>query len=118
MRNRKKKALRTSILAFAVAAIASPAAQAGRIYVDGGAGPAPAAKTTPLGPSVRGVQARLNAQKNSAAAARSLLAPRPSENGFDWGDAGIGAGTAFGATVALLGGIVVLRRNRHGQLAV
>jgi hypothetical protein len=40
-----------------------------------------------------------------------------SSSGFDWSDAGIGAGTAFGAAFVLLGGLLVARR-RKGQLAV
>lgn len=97
MKQRRKKALRASILAFAVAAIASPAAQAGGILVDGGAGPAPAAKTTAAGPTARGTQAVLGTQQS-----------------FNWGDAGIGAG----ATFVLLGGLAVAARNRPGRLAV
>ncbi len=37
-------------------------------------------------------------------------APNP---GFDWGDAGIGAGTAFALTMIGLGGALVVSNRRH-----
>ncbi|MFY9580108.1 MAG: hypothetical protein WAQ33_12365 [Gaiellaceae bacterium] len=38
-------------------------------------------------------------------------------NGFDWKDAGIGAGSAFGITLVLMSGLAISRR-RHSGLAV
>jgi hypothetical protein len=40
-----------------------------------------------------------------------------SSNGFNWSDAGIGAGTAFGSAMVLLGAVIAGRR-RKSQLAV
>jgi hypothetical protein len=37
-----------------------------------------------------------------------------SGNGFDWKDAGIGAGTAAGAALLLMSGIVIVRRRQSG----
>jgi hypothetical protein len=34
-------------------------------------------------------------------------------SGFDWGDAGIGAGTAFALTMIGLGGAIVVSNRRH-----
>jgi hypothetical protein len=34
-------------------------------------------------------------------------------NGFDWGDAAIGAGSAFGAVLLASGVVVLTRRRRH-----
>jgi hypothetical protein len=41
----------------------------------------------------------------------------PSDTGFQWGDAGIGASAAIGAVLILLGASLVLLRKR-GRLAV
>jgi hypothetical protein len=41
----------------------------------------------------------------------------PSATGFNWADAGVGAGTAAGALLMLLGGILVVVR-RQGRLAI
>jgi hypothetical protein len=42
-----------------------------------------------------------------------------SPNGFDWGDASIGAGVALGAAIVLVGGGIALsRRNRTEPVAV
>jgi len=40
-------------------------------------------------------------------------APVASNPGFDWGDAGIGAGAAFTLTMIGLGGLLVLSNRRH-----
>jgi hypothetical protein len=37
---------------------------------------------------------------------------------FDWKDAGIGAGTAIGATLILVSGLIASRRRHEGELAV
>jgi len=49
----------------------------------------------------------------------SDVVPVASNPGFDWGDAGIGAGAAFALTMIGLGGLLVLsnRRHRAGQPA-
>jgi len=39
-------------------------------------------------------------------------------NQFDWTDAGIGAGTAFGASIVLIGALMASRRRHQGELAV
>jgi hypothetical protein len=40
-------------------------------------------------------------------------APVASDPGFDWGDAGIGAGAGFALTMIGLGGLLVLSNRRH-----
>jgi hypothetical protein len=40
-------------------------------------------------------------------------APVASNPGFDWGDAGIGAGAAFALTIIGLGGVLVLNNRHH-----
>ena len=40
---------------------------------------------------------------------------QPSGDGFDWGDAGIGALGAFGLALLLLGGLQVATRGRRGH---
>ena len=37
----------------------------------------------------------------------------PSHQGFDWGDAGIGAAAGLGLSLIAAGGIVAQRRGRH-----
>jgi hypothetical protein len=39
--------------------------------------------------------------------------PADSSSGFDWGDAGIGAGAAFAVTMIGLGGVLVLTSRRQ-----
>jgi hypothetical protein len=41
------------------------------------------------------------------------VAPVASNPGFDWGDAGIGAGAAFALTMIGLGGLLVFSNRRH-----
>ncbi len=43
------------------------------------------------------------------------VAPVASNPGFDWGDAGIGAGAAFALTMIGLGGVLVLNSRRHRE---
>jgi hypothetical protein len=38
-----------------------------------------------------------------------------STGGFDWGDAGVGAGAAFALTMIGLGGLVLSNRRRHAE---
>jgi hypothetical protein len=38
----------------------------------------------------------------------------PADSGFDWGDAGIGAGGAIALTLLSLGGVTAARRGSHG----
>jgi hypothetical protein len=38
----------------------------------------------------------------------------PADNGFDWGDAGIGAGGVIALTLLSLGGVTAARRGSHG----
>jgi hypothetical protein len=55
---------------------------------------------------------------NHAPAITESVRPHPvaSGGGFDWGDAGIGAGSAFALTIVALGGaLAVTNRRRHSQ---
>jgi len=50
----------------------------------------------------------------AATAQRAVVsAPMPAENGFGWGDAGIGAAAMLGL-VLLTGGLLAAARHRHG----
>jgi len=146
MKQQKRKIWRVSILAFAVAAIVVPAAQAKTLNQSGGTYsgqsrytlevrsesmkrlPAQSASSSPYvevrtealnrlrnryGLEVRSeAMNRLDGQPQGTQTAQTV-----SKIGFDWSDAGIGAGIAFG--VAFLGlGTLFLTRQRKGQLAV
>jgi hypothetical protein len=47
----------------------------------------------------------------------SIVAVASTGSGFDWGDAGIGAGSALGAFLLMGLGVAVSQRNRKGPLA-
>ncbi|HTX32350.1 MAG TPA: hypothetical protein VMD09_13290 [Solirubrobacteraceae bacterium] len=51
----------------------------------------------------------------SAPAAPTIVRVTPTDAGFDWGDAGIGAGGALALSLVALGGAVLVsgRRGRH-----
>jgi hypothetical protein len=44
---------------------------------------------------------------------RVVRVPAPTASGFDWGDAGIGAGAALAVTMIGLGGALALSTRRH-----
>ena len=71
-------------------------------YVYGGASPAVA----------KAIQALGNGQTPSPSVGSS-----PSGNGFDWGDAGIGAGVAAGLMLLLLGGALLRTNSKRSVLA-
>jgi hypothetical protein len=55
-----------------------------------------------------------------AAAAASTSTPSVDSKGFNWGDAGIGAGAALGVALLLTGmgaGFLITRHNRRRQVA-
>jgi hypothetical protein len=58
-----------------------------------------------------------NAPAVTVVKVREPTAPPASSGGLDWGDAGIGAGVAFGLILFALGGMLVVVRHRHGGLA-
>ena len=92
---RKQRRLTALALALVIAAVAAPSASA--IPAERFLGPAPAQVTDDGG----------------AAPAQVRVVEGSDSSGFDWGDAGIGAGVAFAAIV--VGGAVVLgARRRHG----
>jgi hypothetical protein len=46
-----------------------------------------------------------------------VQAPAPASTGFDWGDAGIGAGGALVIAVLAAGGVATLRHRGVGELS-
>jgi hypothetical protein len=95
---RKHRRLTGLILALVVAAVAAPSASA--LPAERFLGPEPAQTSRDVGAApthVRVVEAADGA-------------------GFDWGDAGIGAGVAL-ATIGLGGAVVLGTRRRHGRPA-
>ena len=76
---------------------------------------APAASARPID--------QVSPQTNPASVTRVVeLSPRQaqvpsatSDQGFDWGDAGIGAGAAFALTMIGLGGVLVFNNRRATQ---
>ena len=101
---------RTLALATAVTAMAAPVASAGPVdpVIPGAAGDevqGPSYPNATLDPSLRAVPS------SSASATQTT-----SSDGFDWGDAGLGAGAVLGLTAMAAGTTVVLRhRPRRGH---
>jgi hypothetical protein len=71
------------------------------------------------------IYARQQAQQATSERSNGVAGPNPSlvpqlavstSNSFDWGDAGIGASTAFGVALILVIGVALLRRNQHAGL--
>src|SRR5439155_17935854 len=60
-----------------------------------------AAANVPLDPII--ANAVRNHSRGHASSTAAASVPAASPNGFDWGDAGIGAGTSFGAMLFALG---------------
>jgi hypothetical protein len=92
-----RKHRRLIALAFALVVVAVAAPSASATPAERFLGPAPAEVT----------------HDAAAAPAQVRVVEGSDSSGFDWGDAGIGAGVAFAAIV--VGGAVVLSaRRRHG----
>jgi hypothetical protein len=135
---------RRLFVGLAFAAFAAPAAQASTGYfVDGGPAPvstpshpiAAISERSATSPSQLQVQAlrweaiaKAYQQPAAASSERSygVRGPDPSlvpqvasatSTGFDWGDAGIGASTAFGLALLLVIGTAIMRRNQPGGLS-
>jgi hypothetical protein len=81
-----------------------------------GAGPASAfpANQTPNGSEVPAGSPYVTSPA-STPAPPTIVRVAPNDAGFDWGDAGIGAGGAFALSMVALGGAVLVsqRRGRH-----
>jgi hypothetical protein len=126
---------RRLVLALAVAAIAAPVAQA-RIPDPDEDGLAPSLGLTdgwqanflasgPAAPALDGAQNSIVASRLGSPDVRPTVSPvdRPaaalaaSHDGFDFGDAGVGFGTAAGIALVGVGIGVVIRRRGHGTLA-
>jgi hypothetical protein len=52
---------------------------------------------------------------NAPSTSSGQVAPVAATPGFDWGDAGIGAGAAFALTMIGLGGVLVLNNRHHRE---
>jgi hypothetical protein len=98
--NTKQRLRRGLALATVVSAVAAPSASArvGEEFL----GPQPA-----------------HAGGGAPGAAKVRVVEVPAGTGFDWGDAGIGAGAAFAVTAIGLGGAIAVgsRRHREGRPA-
>jgi len=92
---RKHRRLTALVLVFVIAAVVAPLASAspGEQFL----GPAPAHASQDAG----GGSAQVRVVEGSAG------------SGFDWGDAGIGAGVAL-AAIGVGGAVVLTARRRHG----
>ncbi len=109
----------TAGLILALAAVAAPGASARPI----GADPASAASAPPAGVYSRQDKSMVRASPPSTTAPRTakVSSPRPvvrlqaPGNGFDWGDAGIGAAGGVALSLIGLGGALAVsqRRTRH-----
>jgi hypothetical protein len=134
MRNhwRKRRVFRRLALGLAVAAVAVPSAQAqlhereateaGYGYVRSSAGyPAPGQRDWPgVNPNAAPYEARPRSGPLHVPGPRHVdpsnqVASNP--DGFDWGDAGIGAGTLFAVVLLAAGGVLVIRHLNRAATA-
>jgi hypothetical protein len=106
--------------AIAVVALAVPATSAGYSYAAKDAA-LDAQRQQPGYVDHRSADAQDSAIDAERGISRTTLSPSPpkatqvSNSGFDWGDAGIGAGSAVGLLLVTLSGVLVVahRRNRR-----
>ncbi|HKH15743.1 MAG TPA: hypothetical protein VKA47_13930 [Solirubrobacterales bacterium] len=112
MRNRSHRIWLCMSLAAVVAALAVPVAMAAPVD------PPTAGQSTsqfdppPQEPQVSSVNAIVPPQSSQAT---TLETASVSSGGFDWGDAGIGAGAMFALTMIGIGGTLVLSSRRHRE---
>jgi hypothetical protein len=132
MRNhwRKRRVFRRLVLGLAVAAVSVPSAQAqlhereateaGYGYVRSSAG-YPAPRDWPgVNPNAAPNEARPRSGPLHVPGPRHVdpsnqVASNP--DGFDWGDAGIGAGTLFAVVLLAAGGVLVIRHLNRAATA-
>ena len=119
MRRRPKRILRGAVLAFAVAAIVVPAAQAkpGPLNL-GPNGTVQSSAYTPqqlraLQLQSEGMNARYGVVQKSATVSSDVPVLVTSSDGFSWGDAFVGAAAALAAAVVLAFAAISVRRTRH-----
>jgi hypothetical protein len=102
MQDRKtSRRLSAWALAFALAAMSAPAAEARHAPAEAGLG------TTPSGP----IDAATRHHHPDVVQPPTRIIAVARANGFDWGDAGIGAGAALGAVLFGCGSALLLKRN-------
>jgi hypothetical protein len=102
MQNQKSsRRLSSWALAFALAAVAAPAAQARHAPGNVELG------TTPSGP----VDAATRHHHPDVFRPPTRIVAVPQASTFDWGDAGIGAGAAVGAVLLIGGSALLLNRS-------
>jgi hypothetical protein len=143
MKQRRRKTLSSLIVALAVVAIAAPVAQAGiqvRSERSQVARPASSFYSSQAYHALMVRSAAMNTWYSNLAKAQSaLVAVRHADDragmrgpgitqtaevvsssgdGFDWGDASLGAGAALLAAAVLVGGIVLSRRRQTEPVAV
>jgi hypothetical protein len=72
-------------------------------------------EVTPNGSEVPAWSLGVSGQTTAPATAPTIVRVSAGNDGFDWGDAGIGAGGAFALSIIGLGGALVAsqRRGRH-----
>ena len=116
MTSRQHRPLITLALALIAVAVLAPAASA-RPTDDpalparvASSQPSPTASTLPHGAAYSSTQVNTPSTPGQV-----RVTPVASNPGFDWGDAGIGAGAAFALTMIGLGGVLVLNNRRHRE---
>jgi hypothetical protein len=77
-----------------------------------GAVAAPGASAYPVDPALPGAS---HGRGNTGGAVGTTAPETSTSEGFDWGDAGIGAGAAFALTAIGLGGTLAVGSRRHGE---
>jgi hypothetical protein len=97
-----------SALVLALAAIAVPTAQAGHAPAEVGLGT----------PAAADVDAATRHHHPEVAQTPTRIVAVASSDGFDWGDAGIGAGALFGAALLAAGSALLLKRDGNGEITL
>jgi hypothetical protein len=104
MKDRKiSRWLGRSAIALALTAIAAPVAQARHASGEAGLGTS----------SVGRIDAATRHHHPDVVAPRTRIVAVARADGFDWGDAGIGAGGALGAALLVSGSALLLKRNNR-----
>jgi hypothetical protein len=107
-----RKQHRVSVVALILVVAALFAAPASAEPVDQVAPVSPPASSTSPTPTPFGTE---QAATGGPAEVQVVRVPSEAASGFDWGDAGIGAGAALAVTMIGLGGALALSTRRHRE---